>query len=664
MKTGKSTDNLDDKADSKSGYAPWPPVTDVSTTWHTKSTFFQELLSDTDKLIKFMNLDGFCDRMRELLKYSSDTCSCISFSDDECDDVKVDKRLESKYCPEGMMKLDHREFVVLEQWIPKMDEAVERLVELRDRMVTQASLSRRNMEERLAFLDDDASRRIRKKFPDGIDLPVINNIFPRSDDNESVSDCGASAEDTDLHHVADQASTPAQSESHLWSLPVEILYDVILEAQRLDPHIHLTLSHVNQYFRNLVNTSPILWSKIDFWYPLSVASLYLERSAEADLDVSADRGLHSSKGYTEVVGFYHLLRPHRHRIRRLTLQAADPSWLEPVAQNLDQPNNEFTARQDHFLWSPMLCNLEYLDLGYSDWDSMEFPGQPVIKNLQELRLSGPCRESILFLVSPSLKRLTLNIPHLNLSKLKNTLSSTPSLQSLALVDVFLVPPSSESADSPVDVQSLKSLSIIRSPPSTVQSLLRVITCPNLQRLYLHFTGEVNEARTGAYRVFDAIDVTQLQLFHKPHLEIRYLDLVSCEAEPAFLQKTLDGLPGLKHLRIASAALTDEHLETLVFKGTGSKRCSQLTSLTVDNEPEVSSAVIRRIVQSRDEASIPLQSVKLRGFDSARISWEDVELIRSSGAVDLTITVFAEDEVIGSVEDSDWSSSWSSDEESE
>lgn len=488
----------------------------------------------------------------------------------------------------------------------------------------------------------------------------------RSDDDESVSDDGASAEDTDSHHVADQASTSAPSESHLWSLPVEILYDVILEAQKLDPHIHLTLSQVNQYFRNLVNTSPILWSKINLWYPFSVASLYLERSAEADLDVTADRRLHwlGDEENTEVVGLYDLLRPHRHRIRRLRLQAIDPQFLEAEAQNDDQPNAELPGRPDHFLWSPMLCNLEYLDLGFTDWESTEFLGQPAIKNLQELRLSGPCGESILLLASPSLKRLTLNIPRLNLSTLRGTLSSTPSLQSLALLDVSLVPPNPESPDSPVGLQSLKSLSIVRSPPSTIQTVLRVIAFPNLQRLYLHFTGEVNEARTSAYRVFDAIDATQLELFHEPHLGIRYLDLVSCEAEPAFLQKTLDGLPGLKHLRIASAALTDEHLETLVFKGAAGERCPQLTSLIVDNEPEVSSAVIRRIVQSRGEASIPLQSVKLRGFDSARISWEDVELIRSSGTVDLTITVFAEDEVVGGVKDADWSSSWSSDEELE
>ncbi|KAG8961827.1 hypothetical protein FRC00_011091 [Tulasnella sp. 408] len=116
MKTEKSTDNLDDKAELNTGY---------------------DLLSDTNRLSKFINLDGFCDEIRELLQSSSDICSCMTSSNEEFDDGRASEGLESKYCADGMMKLDNREFVVLDQWIPKMNEAVKRLVALRDRMVTQ-----------------------------------------------------------------------------------------------------------------------------------------------------------------------------------------------------------------------------------------------------------------------------------------------------------------------------------------------------------------------------------------------------------------------------------------------------------------------------------------------------------------------------------------------
>ncbi|KIO27526.1 hypothetical protein M407DRAFT_23215 [Tulasnella calospora MUT 4182] len=90
--------------------------------------------------------------------------------------------------------------------------------------------------------------------------------------------------------------------------------------------------------------------------------------------------------------------------------------------------------------------------------------------------------------------------------------------------------------------------------------------------------------------------------------------------------------------------------------------SSRVQLTMDNKPEISVNVIRRIVQYRDDASTPLHSVTLRGFDSARVSWEDVELIRSSGIVNLTVTMFAEDEAVQGEKDGDWIRSWSSDEE--
>lgn len=672
--------SIDTKTDSSSGGLPWPPVAIASTTWHTNSPFFRDLLSDTQRLSKFMNLEGLGDRMKELSECSDD-CSCktVSDEDSESEDSEAREGLGGNYCPAGMMKLENREFVVLEQWIPKMNEAVERLVEIRDRMVAQASLSRRNLEERLALLNGEASRRILKKFPHGVDMPLMNNSPLCSDDDESISNGEAGPADdredvTGLGSISPQTETRGlQIGNPSQSLPAEILYEVILEAQALDPHIHLNLSYVNQYFRNLVNTSPLLWSKVDFWYPLSVTSLYLERSAGASLDVTADRGCQQSRSQkiramedTKISAFYELLRPHRHRIRRLKMQASSPLPLEAEIENGDQHSSEPGGRLESFLWSPMLCNLEHLDLGFVDWLSMDFPGQPVIKNLRELRLSGPCRASLLFLISPSLKRLTLEIPRLALPIIKNVLSSTPSLESLALLDVLLIETDSEISDlRVVDLQSLKSLSITRSSPRAIQSLFQAIACPNLEGLQLHFTGELNEVRTAIYRVFHPINVTQLQLFRKPHLRIRNLDLVSCEADPAFLQKTLDNLPGLKNLRIASAALTDEHLEALVFGKSPENRCPQLTSFTVDNEPEVSSTVIRRIVQSRNsEASIPLRSVTLRGFDSARVSRKDIELIRSSGVVDLTVMVFAEDEAVEGEKDGDWSSSWSSDEESE
>ncbi|KAG8924748.1 hypothetical protein FRC01_011090 [Tulasnella sp. 417] len=619
-----------------------------------------------------MNLDGICDSIRELLQYSDDTCDCITTSEES----DGEETSGEDYCPEGMLKLENREFVVLEQWLPKMNQAVERLVEIRDRMVVQASLSRRNLERRLALLDDDARQRILKRHLVGDDLSSMNgaSVCPGGDGSVSSGEVDP-ASNADLHDESGSPLISPRSESIqlgslIQSLPVELLYDVILEAQKSDPHIHLTLSHVNQYFRNLVNTSPLFWSKIDFWYPPSLTSLYLQRSAEASLDVTADRGLqlHQSKAImtkepTKAAAFYALLWPHRHRIRRLTVQAPDLLSLERDVQNENQPA-ALSEPPDHFLWSPMACALEYLDLGFTDWGWMEFPGHPVVTKLRELRLSGPCPSWVLSLVPPSLKRLTLGIPGLTLPTLKNMLSSTPALESLRFLDVFVVQTHSEVSDFVVELGSLKSLSITRSCPTTIRDLLQIIACPDLQDLRLHFTFEMTEGSTSPWRVYHPLSATRLELFHKLHRRVRQLDIVSCEADPDFLQRTLDSLPGLTHLRIASAELTDEHLEALVFKRAESERCPELISLTVENEDKASSAVIRRIVQSRTDASIPLQTVTLRGFDSAKVFKEDIELILKLGVADLTVTVFSEDEAAEGEKDAEWSSSWSSDEESD
>lgn len=462
----------------------------------------------------------------------------------------------------------------------------------------------------------------------------------------------------------------------LRDLPGEILHDVIVKAQPSSPHIQFTLSHVNHFFRTFVITSPLLWSKVNFWYPLSMTSLYLVRSAEAGLDVVADRGeapsptpVIAAKEQTKAKAFYKLLRPHRHRIRSLRVRGFTSLSWEAENQDGDQaPQTEGVP--DHFLWSPLLCSLEYLDLGFTTWEGKEFPGLPVITNLRELRLSGPCTPSIFSLISNSLKHLTLNIPQLTLPVLKNILSSTPSLESLTFSTVHLQPPS-DISDYPVDFQSLKSLSINGSPPETIHRLLQLIACPNLQDLHLHLTGKQNPAyhsESNFYRIFHPVDATQLQLFHKPQYQIQKLDIVSCEADPVVLETTLDSLPGLKHLRIASAALTNAHLEVLVVKApsdgasAGIIRCPHLTSLILDNEHTVSSIVVRRIVQSRKDASIPLRSVTLCGFDVLRVFSEDLDVIRKSG-VDLTVSVLAEHEVVES-DDSDWSSSWSGEEDLE
>ncbi|KAG8944588.1 hypothetical protein FRC04_001711 [Tulasnella sp. 424] len=470
----------------------------------------------------------------------------------------------------------------------------------------------------------------------------------------------------------------------LQRLPSEVLHDVILKAQDSDPHIQLTLSHVNQFFRALVIASPLLWCKLDVLYPLSLVSLYLERSAEATLEVVVEQGLTpcrspvlETREDVKAVAFYKILRPHCHRIRRLRVQGqASHSWGSEN-QNAVQSSPQLSDLPDHFHWSSMLSNLDYLDLGFRTWDLGDRPQWPVMSNLRELRLYGSWPPSVALLVPPSLKHLTLeNQRRLTLEITKEILVSTPALESLSFSDVILVEPRgiSEILDQPVQMTSLRSLSVTRCTGEDAKKLVQNIICANLEDLSIYFTGETERSYQspvhGEYRRFHQTDLTSLTVFNTPYPQIRKLNLGACEAQPIFLEKVLDNLPGLRELKIASAALTNNHLKALIitptFSGVISKpiRCPLLVSLHLDNEPAVGSNVVRHIARSRNEALIPLRSVTLRGFDLQKVFLEDLECIRESGVVDLTVTVFGEDEDHEVEKDPDWSSSWSTDEELE
>ncbi|KAG8944589.1 hypothetical protein FRC04_001712 [Tulasnella sp. 424] len=568
--------------------------------------------------------------------------------------------------------------------------------------ILRAELSRNKAEDNLSVLRGKARRRFLRGLAPAVDLALMDlacTSSSRSDDDTSESD---SDTDSEVESESSNSGPKLKSASHLVTeerfacpqiatdgqqpgtllqrLPGEVLHDIILKAQDSDPHIQFTFSHVSQYFRTLVITSPLLWCKLDLLYPLSLVSLYLERSGGVTLEVVVEQGstpwrwpMLATRDHTKVEAFYEILRPHTHRIRRLRVQAPNSQFSVPEGQDIAHTQSSDDVA-DHFPWSSMLSYIEYLDLGFGTWDLGHSPNLPVAANLRELRLFGPWTPSVAFLVPPSLKHLTLgDHQRLSLDIIKEILASTAALETLTFSDVILVEPRVENSDipdQPVQITSLNSLSITRCPGTSAKQIVQSIVCANLENLCIHFTGE--DARSSSiHRQFYGIDVTFLTLYNTPHFQIRKLDLVSCDGEPKFLEAILDNLPCLRELRIASAALTHNHLKVLVITSTTRGaisqpiRCSQLISLTLYNEPAIGSNIIRHIARSRKEASIPLRSVTLRGFDLHNIFLEDLECIRESGVVDLTVTGFREEDAGSESEkDPDWSSSWSTDEELE
>lgn len=64
----------------------------------------------------------------------------------------------------------------------------------------------------------------------------------------------------------------------LQDLPPEILVEVVLLAQATDRHVHFTMSHVDAARRADVKSTPLLWSQIDYRYPLHTVYIPVPRT--------------------------------------------------------------------------------------------------------------------------------------------------------------------------------------------------------------------------------------------------------------------------------------------------------------------------------------------------------------------------------------------------
>lgn len=68
---------------------PWPRFTMIPRTLHTNTPFFRDLLIDLKTFGKFLNLDGICNLVSELLECAED-CQCGQRSNDNENGVGLD----------------------------------------------------------------------------------------------------------------------------------------------------------------------------------------------------------------------------------------------------------------------------------------------------------------------------------------------------------------------------------------------------------------------------------------------------------------------------------------------------------------------------------------------------------------------------------------------
>ncbi|KAG9044320.1 hypothetical protein FS837_008354 [Tulasnella sp. UAMH 9824] len=139
MTLSKTYDFLD-KTDSSPGNLPWPLATKLPGSWHGNLPFFRELQDEIQKFERFIALWRLRDQLGELFKCSEDCEYKADSLESEPDSSVHDESWDCSarnYCPPGMTELEDREFIILDQWIPRMSEAVGKLSGIRDKMIAR-----------------------------------------------------------------------------------------------------------------------------------------------------------------------------------------------------------------------------------------------------------------------------------------------------------------------------------------------------------------------------------------------------------------------------------------------------------------------------------------------------------------------------------------------
>ncbi|KAG8944586.1 hypothetical protein FRC04_001709 [Tulasnella sp. 424] len=402
----------------------------------------------------------------------------------------------------------------------------------------------------------------------------------------------------------------------LQHLPPEVLTEIALAAQAFDPHVHITLSHVDASLRAFVKSTPLLWACVDFLYPLHLVYLYLERSADVPLRVTMLSPLHNvssanplledvtldeKKRVKQVMG---ALYPHRHRILSLRLRCDDFKFHV-------SPENEGQIPAPEFLWDGSMVKLELLDLELGNW-LWKGGTVPSSGSIRDLYLHGPWTKFSLPLFSSRLRSLTITDDDTSFTKVFNALQAAPCLISLALHDLSFTG-RSKTEGSVLTFDQLESLSFIRTHPRVAKAVLDCIAAPNLVSLVIHYAV--------AIPILNGLPPR----FLAPQPSVQRLDLTNCEGGPSFFSSLFRTFPGVTHLRIASSNLSGKCLLPLVLgePDTTETTCPKLKHLTIDNEFNPITGVIRLIAFPRHSAGIPLESVTLRGIPMDDVAYNDI-----------------------------------------
>ncbi|KAG8934233.1 hypothetical protein FRC01_004313 [Tulasnella sp. 417] len=413
-------------------------------------------------------------------------------------------------------------------------------------------------------------------------------------------------------------SAKRNSSAFIHRLPPEILSDIFIKARDGSPYFPIIVSHVDSRCRAIAESTALLWTRIHVYLPLSLVSLYLQRSNSALLDVQIDvrhRLAFWSSMPLHLSTFISTVRGHRERIALLSISACEMRPVHDIVKEMMQgPGSTYPQLRKLDIGCPIWFPVRDRD----DWDPVIIPPQ-----LQELSLRGSWSEAWATGFSgplAGLKSLCLENNHrLSTSDLLSVLAKLPNLDTLILhgctiQDSSTVPPSA------VSLPNLTMLQYVTLSHKSIASLQQAFRSPTLTSLKVWWDSSLSKSP-------DQVQPLVAMLRANPQLES--LDLCQCVMKQSGWREVFERAGSLKYLRLLSCELESDDLDVLLEPGVGEGveqyLLPRLEHLILENVFHLTTNHIRQIIAHRPG----IRSLELRGWDGSNVAEGDVQFIQRS-----------------------------------
>jgi hypothetical protein len=442
--------------------------------------------------------------------------------------------------------------------------------------------------------------------------------------------------------------TPTDSSIH--RLPPEVLLIVFECGLNLDrPYAFLRrlrvpfsvlVSHVCAHWRAVALQSTCLWTDIQLTlhHGIKLWKIYLQRSFPAplslDLICGPSRGLHDVAMLSSAL---HLLIPHIHRWRRLTVFTDRDQVIKALAEGL----KDATA--------PILETLEFLHHDVSWWgDAMPiqfFCGDtPKLSTIRLRNVTWDWRRTWpIHLVT-----LDLEIPHsythmaLSWGEFEDMVINSPNLKHLGLAGAPIALPATDLHFEPVAIDTLRSLRLKPIERDRYSSrLCSLLLTPRLEELTIEGGMRGVMRAMPSWRPWSDSNVKPSE-WEVKYPRLRKLSLVNIDSwEPDLISLHFaQGLPSVEHLRLVGVDtapifrfLTQLFDDALPSVAKDIVPWQRLKTVEVEKWPryehvsphmlvapacEVTSAEvegIRRLVEHRIKVGKPMRTLHVRPVDA-------------------------------------------------